>query len=197
MFSKNNIVGFILTNIVIYLFAMGVWSFWSYFAFVDLEQMDWQGSIIYLPHGVRVLGICFFGYKSLPALLAAEMTGPLFINPEQYMGTWSLASISSIGSVIFARYLADWSQANIPGAIMSLLNSNNYRKIVLVIVISGLLNAILANTIITLLEPSITLDPLVILRFFIGDVLGACIVILFMSVAFTSLRANRLYSPLK
>ena len=197
MFSKNNIVGFILTNIVIYLFAMGVWSFWSYFAFVDLEQMDWQGSIIYLPHGVRVLGICFFGYKSLPALLAAEMTGPLFINPEQYMGTWSLASISSIGSVIFARYLADWSQANIPGAIMSPLNSNNYRKIVLVIFISGLLNAILANTIITLLEPSITLDPLVILRFFIGDVLGACIVILFISVAFTSLRANRLYSPLK
>jgi hypothetical protein len=197
MFSKNNIVGFILTNIVIYLFAMGVWSFWSYFAFVDLEQMDWQGSIIYLPHGVRVLGICFFGYKSLPALLAAEMTGPLFINPEQYMGTWSLASIGSIGSVIFARYLADWSQANIPGAIMSPLNSNNYRKIVLVIFISGLLNAILANTIITLLEPSITLDPLVILRFFIGDVLGACIVILFLSVAFTSLRANRLYSPLK
>ena len=197
MFSKNNIVGFILTNIVIYLFAMGVWSFWSYFAFVDLEQMDWQGSIIYLPHGVRVLGICFFGYKSLPALLAAEMTGPVFINPEQYMGTWSLASIGSIGSVIFARYLADWSQANIPGAIMSPLNSNNYRKIVLVIFISGLLNAILANTIITLLEPSITLDPLVILRFFIGDVLGACIVILFLSVAFTSLRANRLYSPLK
>ena len=197
MFSKNNIVGFILTNIVIYLFAMGVWSFWSYFAFVDLEQMDWQGSIIYLPHGIRVLGICFFGYKSLPALLAAEMTGPLFINPEQYMGTWSLASIGSIGSVIFARYLADWSQANIPGAIMSPLNSNNYRKIVLVIFISGLLNAILANTIITLLEPSITLDPLVILRFFIGDVLGACIVILFLSVAFTSLRANRLFSPLK
>ena len=197
MFSKNNIIGFILTNIVIYLFAMGVWSFWSYFAFVDLEQMDWQGSLIYLPHGVRVLGICFFGYKSLPALLAAEMTGPLFINPEQYMGTWSLASMGSIGSVIFARYLADWSQANIPGAIMSPLNSNNYRKIVLVIFISGLLNAILANTIITLLEPSITLDPLVILRFFIGDVLGACIVILFLSVAFTSLRANRLYSPLK
>jgi hypothetical protein len=176
---------------------MGVWSFWSYFAFVDLEQMDWQGSLIYLPHGVRVLGICFFGYKSLPALLAAEMTGPLFINPEQYMGTWSLASIGSIGSVIFARYLADWSQANIPGAIISPLNTNNYRKIVLIIFISGLLNAILANTIITFLEPSITLNPLVILRFFIGDVLGACIVILFLSITFTSLRANRLYSPLK
>ena len=197
MFSQNKIVGFLLTNIAIYVFAMGVWSFWSYFAFVNLEKMDWQGSLVYLPHGVRVLGVCFFGYKSLPALLAAEMTGPLFINPEQYMGTWSLASMGSIVSVIFARYLADWSQANIPGAIISPLNANNYRKIVLIIFISGLLNAILANTIITFLEPSITLNPLVILRFFIGDVLGACIVILFLSITFTSLRANRLYSPLK
>jgi len=195
MFSQNKIVGFLLTNIAIYVFAMGVWSFWSYFAFVNLEQMDWQGSLVYLPHGVRVLGVCFFGYKSLPALLAAEMTGPLFINPEQYMGTWSLASMGSIVSVIFARYLADWSQANIPGAIISPLNSNNYRKIVLIIFISGLLNAILANTIITFLEPSITLNPLVILRFFIGDVVGACIVILFLSVTFTSLRVNKLYSP--
>ena len=68
MFSENKIIGFLLTNIAIYTFAMGVWSFWSYFAFVNLEQMDWQGSLVYLPHGVRVLGVCFFGYKSLPAL---------------------------------------------------------------------------------------------------------------------------------
>ena len=49
MNSGNKVASFILTNIVIYLFAMGVWSFWSYFAFVNLEQMDWQGSLIYLP----------------------------------------------------------------------------------------------------------------------------------------------------
>ena len=195
MNSGNKVASFILTNIVIYLFAMGVWSFWSYFAFVNLEQMDWQGSLLYLPHGIRVLGICFFGYKSLPALLAAEMTGPMFINPEQYFGIWSFASLGSIASVIIARYLVDWSQANIPETILSPFNSNNYRKIVLIIFISGSLNAILANTIISLLEPTIILDPLVILRFFIGDVLGACLLILFLSVTFTSLRVNKLFSP--
>ena len=197
MKTKNNFISLILTNIVIYIFAMGVWSLWSFFAFVDLTKMNWQGSLVYLPHGIRVLGICFFGYKSLPALMAAEMTGPLFINPEQYMGIWNLASIGSIASVIIAKHLVDWSQANIPGAILSPFNSNNYRKIVLIIFISGSLNAILANTIISLLEPSIVLDPLVILRFFIGDVLGACLLILFLSVTFTSLRVNQLYSPAK
>ena len=103
MKTKNNFISLILTNIVIYIFAMGVWSLWSFFAFVDLTKMDWQGSLVYLPHGIRVLGICFFGYKSLPALLAAEMTGPLFINPEQYIGIWNFASIGSIASVIIAQ----------------------------------------------------------------------------------------------
>lgn len=188
---------FILTNIFLYIFAMAVWSFWSYFAFVGLEKMDWQGSLLYLPHGVRVLCICFFGLKSLPALIAAEITGPLFINPEQYFGVWSIASIGSIASVVIARNLVDWSQENIVGLIVKPINNNNYRKIVLVIVISGLLNAILANFIITLLDTSILLDPVVILRFFIGDVLGACVVILFLSVTFTSLKLNKLYSPHK
>ena len=82
---NSRFIDFILTNLMLYFFAMGVWSLWSYFAFVGLEKMDWQGSIVYLPHGIRVLGICFFGLKSLPALMAAELTGPLFINPEQYM----------------------------------------------------------------------------------------------------------------
>ncbi|MDA9038970.1 hypothetical protein N9H92_03015 [Gammaproteobacteria bacterium] len=186
---------FILTNIFLYIFAMAVWSFWSYFAFVGLEKMDWQGSLLYLPHGVRVLCVCFFGLKSLPALIAAEITGPLFINPEQYFGVWLIASTGSIASVVIARNLVDWSQENIVGSIVKPINNNNYRKIVLVIVISALLNAILANFIVTLLDTSILLDPVVILRFFIGDVLGACVVILFLSVAFTSLKLNKLYSP--
>ena len=188
---------FILTNIFLYIFAMAVWSLWSYFAFVGLEKMDWQGSLLYLPHGVRVLCVCFFGLKSLPALIAAEITGPLFINPEQYFDVWLIASTGSIASVVIARNLVDWSQENIVGSIVKPINNNNYRKIVLVIVISGLLNAILANFIITLLDTSILLDPVVILRFFIGDVLGACVVILFLSVAFTSLKLNKLYSPHK
>ena len=186
---------FILTNIMLYFFAMGVWSLWSYFAFVGLEKMDWQGSIVYLPHGIRVLGICFFGLKSLPALMAAEITGPLFINPEQYMGIWSLASMASLASVILARELVKYSQSNIKGSIVGPIKFENFRLLVLVIILSGLLNSISVNIIITYLEPSINLDPIVIGRFFIGDVLGSLVLILFLSVTFTSLRHNKLTTP--
>jgi hypothetical protein len=197
MFCNPKIKDFILTNLALYFFAMGVWSLWSYFAFVGLEKMDWQGSLVYLPHGIRVLGICFFGLKSLPALMAAELTGPLFINPEQYMGVWSLASFFSLASVVVAKELVRYSQSNIEGAIMSPINFANFRLLVLVIVLSGLLNSISVNVVITYLEPSVMLDPIVIGRFFIGDVLGAFVVILFLSVTFTTLRLNRLASPSK
>jgi hypothetical protein len=197
MINNPKVKDFILTNITLYFFAMGIWSTWSYFAFVGLEKMDWQGSLVYLPHGIRVLGICFFGLKSLPALMAAELTGPLFINPEQYMGVWSLASFFSLASVVVAKELVRYSQSNIRGAIMSPINFANFRLLVLVIVLSGLLNSISVNIVITYLEPSVMLDPIVIGRFFIGDVLGAFVVILFLSVTFTTLRLNRLASPSK
>jgi hypothetical protein len=195
MVINPKIKDFILTNIALYFFAMGVWALWSYFAFVGLEKMDWQGSLVYLPHGIRVLGICFFGFKSLPALMAAELTGPLFINPEQYMGVWSLASFFSLASVVAARELVKYSQVNIKGAIISPINFENSRLLLLVIIISGLLNSISVNIVITFLEPSIFLDPIVIGRFFIGDVLGSLVLILFLSVTFTSLRLNKLASP--
>jgi hypothetical protein len=195
MINNPKVKDFILTNITLYFFAMGVWSTWSYFAFVGLEKMDWQGSLVYLPHGIRVLGICFFGLKSLPALMAAELTGPLFINPEQYMGVWSLASFFSLASVVAARELVKYSQVNIKGAIISPINFENSRSLLLVIILSGLLNSISVNIAITFLEPSIILDPIVIGRFFIGDVLGSLVLILFLSVTFTSLRLNKLASP--
>lgn len=195
MVCNPKIKDFILTNLTLYFFAMGVWALWSYFAFVGLEKMDWQGSLVYLPHGIRVLGICFFGLKSLPALMAAELTGPLFINPEQYMGVWSLASFFSLGSVVAARELVKYSQGNIKGAILSPINFENSRLLLLVIILSGLLNSISVNIVITFLEPSINLDPIVIGRFFIGDVLGSLVLILFLSVTFTSLRLNKLASP--
>jgi len=195
MYFSSRFKDFILTNLMLYFFAMGVWSLWSYFAFVGLERMDWQGSLVYLPHGIRVLGICFFGLKSLPALMAAELTGPIFINPEQYMGAWSIASIASLVSVILARELVKYSQSNIRGSIVGPINFQNFRLLVLVIILSGLFNSISANVIISYLAPSVNLDPIVIGRFFIGDVLGSLVLILFLSVTFTSLRLNKLASP--
>ena len=182
---------FIIGSLALYAFGMMVYAVWSYLAFVGLDKMEWVGSLIYLPHGVRVMAICYFGYKSIPALYAVEITGPIMVYPEQYFDVWPIASVASLLSVMAACEIVKWSNSNVKGTIFMPINFTNYRSLVLVIVLSGLMNAISANLVTSLLA-DIDLSVRVIARFFVGDVLGAFVLILFLSALFTTLRVNRL-----
>ena len=187
MYIKN----WLLTSVSIYLFAMGVYAFWSYLAFVNLDKIEWTGSLVFLPHGVRVIGICYFGYKSIPALYAAEITGPLLVYPQYYFDVWPAASIASMLSVVMACELVKWSGRNVKENIISPKNFSNYRSLLLVVVLSALFNSIGSNVVTSLLA-NVVIDGIVVMRFFIGDVLGAIVLILFLSAVFTALKQNKL-----
>lgn len=182
---------FIIGSLALYAFGMMVYAIWSYLAFVGLDKVEWVGSLLYLPHGVRVMAICYFGYKSIPALYAVEITGPFMVHPEQYFDVWPIASVASLLSVVAACEMVKWSNSNVKGTIFMPINFTNYRTLVLVIVLSGLMNAISANLVTSLLA-DIDLSVTVIARFFVGDVIGAFVLILFLSALFTTLRVNRL-----
>ena len=186
-----HIKNWLLMSISIYLFAVGVYTFWSYLAFVNLDKLEWTGSLLFLPHGVRVIGVCYFGYKSIPALYAAEITGPLLVYPQYYFDTWPAASIASILAVVMACELVKWSGVNIKENIIAPKNFTNYRPLALVVVLSALFNSIGAN-VVTSIMANVVIDGIVVMRFFIGDVLGAVVLILFLSAVFTSLKQNRL-----
>ena len=187
MYIKN----WLLMSVSIYLFAMGVYAFWSYLAFVNLDKIDWTGSLVFLPHGVRVIGICYFGYKAVPSLYAAEITGPLLVYPQYYFDVWPAASIASMLSVVMAVELVKWSGRNVQENIIAPKNFSNYRSLALVVVLSALFNSISANVITSLLA-NVVIDGVVVMRFFIGDVLGAVVLILFLSAVFTALKQNKL-----
>ena len=187
MFIRN----WLLMSVSIYLFAIGVYAFWSYLAFVNLDKLDWTGSLVFLPHGVRVIGICYFGYKAIPSLYAAEVTGPLLVYPQYYFDVWPAASIASILSVVIAVELVKWSGRNVKENIIAPKNFSNYRSLALVVVLSALFNAISAN-VVTSLMANVVIDGVVVMRFFIGDVLGAVVLILFLSAVFTALKQNKL-----
>ena len=186
-----HIKNWLLMSISIYLFAIGVYTFWSYLAFVNLDKLEWTGSLLFLPHGVRVIGICYFGYKSIPALYAAEITGPILVYPQYYFDVWPSASVASILAVVMACELVKWSGVNIKENIIAPKNFTNYRPLALVVVLSALFNSIGAN-VVTSITANVVIDGIVIMRFFIGDVLGAVVLILFLSAVFTSLKQNRL-----
>lgn len=187
MFIRN----WLLMSVSIYLFAIGVYAFWSYLAFYNFDELDWTGSLVFLPHGVRVIGICYFGYKAIPSLYAAEITGPLLVYPQYYFDVWPAASIASILSVVIAVELVKWSGRNVKENIIAPKNFSNYRSLALVVVLSALFNAISANVVTSLLA-NVVIDGVVVMRFFIGDVLGAVVLILFLSAVFTALKQNKL-----
>ena len=187
MYIKN----WLLMSVSIYLFAMGVYAFWSYLAFVNLDKIDWTGSLVFLPHGVRVIGICYFGYKAIPSLYAAEITGPVLVYPQYYFDVWPAASIASMLSVVMACELVKWSGRNVKENIISPKNFSNYRSLLLVVVLSALFNSIGSNVVTSLLA-NVVIDGIVVMRFFIGDVLGAVVLILFLSAVFTALKQNKL-----
>ena len=175
-------------NILIFLVGLGIWYSWSVVEFTAaLNTMNWEGSLMYIPHGVRVLGIVFFGLRVFPGLLAAEIFGPYLIEPEHYFDEWFIGGAVSILCVAAAVRLLEWVNVDNETSFFRPLNFTNYRFLLLTVILSALFNAIGSNLVVQFFVPEITVEPDNILRFFIGDTLGAIVFFLFLSLLFTTL----------
>ena len=187
---------FIKVSLTVYIFTMLVWSIWSYLQFLDLANLnpnnEWLGSLCYLPHGSRVLMICFFRHYSIPALYLAEITGPALIYKAGYVEGWSYAAIGSIIAVIVSVELVKWSRIAQNYSLFKPINFKNYKFLFLVVVISALLNGLFVNLIISMVNNSIIIDVITVFRFIIGDILGASVLIIALWIIFTTLVDTRL-----
>ena len=183
---------FIQVTLTTYIAAMLVYSLWGWVTFQTLDQ-GWVGSLVYLPHGCRVIFYCFFGVRALPALYLAEITGPTLVWGEQYLDWWYIASISSLLSVVIAVEIIKWSKVSSwKPSILLKINFSNYKFLIFVIIISALFNAIFTNLVLSIIN-GVDLTVQVAARFFIGDVFGSACFIAFLMVMFNMLRSKRLY----
>jgi hypothetical protein len=112
---------FIQVTLTTYIAAILVYALWSYITFSGPDQ-GWVGSLVYLPHGPRVILYCFFGVRSLPALFLAETTGPALVYGDQYPDFWAIANIASLLSVVLAVEILKWSR--VTNLIVDLFNTN-------------------------------------------------------------------------
>lgn len=185
-------------NLVILIAGLIVWYSWSVVEFTaSIETLNWEGSLIYLPHGVRVLGIVFFGIRVFPALLAAELFGPYFIEPEHYFDEWFIGGVVSIMCVFASVRLLEWVNVDNKTSFFRPLNFTNYRFLLLAVIISALFNAIASNIVVQFFVPEITVEPIHIFRFFVGDTLGAVVFFLFLTLLFTTLADLKLVERYK
>jgi hypothetical protein len=183
---------FIQVSLITYIASMLVYTLWSSITFVTLDK-GWIGSLVYLPHGCRIIFYCFFGARSLPALYAAEITGPTLVWGDQYLDYWSVASISSLLSIVVAVEIVKWSRVSTFNYnILKKVNFANYKFLIFVIILSALFNSIFTNLILSLIN-GVNIGVEVIARFFIGDVLGSVAFIMFLMMLFNLLQQRRLY----
>ena len=186
---------FFKVSITVYFFYMFTYGTWYFFHVIDLVNLridnGWTGSLVFLPHGARVSMVCFFRYYSLPALYLAEITGPSLLNFEKYNINYvdgsNIASIGCIIAIILSVELIKWSKVTEGKfSFFKPVNFKNYKFLFLVIVLSSLLSGVLCNSILTIINDQISIDVLTVLRFMIGDFLGAITVIAIMWVVFTT-----------
>jgi len=180
---NSKLKNFLAISITVYFITVFVFSFWS--GLTQQNPQAWVGSLAYLPHGCKVIFVCFFGHKAVPALFLAEFTGQLLEWPNTEMVYLYAGSITSILSVLLATELIKWTQVATfkPSDILLDINFINYKFIVFVIILSGLFNAIFTNLVLSKLN-QIPIDVGVIARFYAGDVIGSSLFILFVVIAF-------------
>ena len=183
---------FIQVSLITYIASMLVYTLWSSITFATIDK-GWLGSLVYIPHGCRVIFYCFFGVRSLPALYAAEITGPILVWDDQYLDYWTFASISSLLSVIIAVEIVKWSRVSTFNYnILKKVNFANYKFLIFVIIISALFNSIFTNLVLSLIN-KVDIGVEVIARFFIGDMLGSVVFITFLMILFNLLQQRNLY----
>ena len=183
---------FLQVSLITYIASMLVYALWSEITFSTIDK-GWIGSIVYLPHGCRVIFYCFFGVRALPALYLAEITGPSLVYGDQYLDYWAFASLSSLFAVVVSVEIIKWSSVpTFNYNILKKVNFANYKFLIFVIVISALFNSIFTNLILSTIN-DIDIGVEVIARFFIGDVLGSVTFIIFLMIMFNLLQQRRLY----
>mgnify|MGYP001387808135 FL=1 len=183
---------FIQVSLITYIASMLVYTLWSSITFATIDK-GWLGSLVYIPHGCRVIFYCFFGVRSLPALYAAEITGPSLVWEDQYLDYWTFASISSLLSVVVAVEIVKWSRVSTFNYnILNKVNFANYKFLIFVIILSALFNSIFTNLVLSLIN-KVDIGVEVIARFFIGDMLGSIVFITFLMILFNLLQQRNLY----
>ena len=142
------------------------------------------GSLIYLPHAGRVLPVIFFGWKAVPAVLAAEfLEWEVLWQGEDFYRTAVATSISTIA------VLGTWATFFLLGVDLNqsdVLKATNWKHVFLFIFFASAANGLGNGAWYTYIYGQA--DPLISLRFLVGDVVGATIMLILLVLFYPMFR---------
>jgi len=177
----DRFLDFLKVSFLTFVFSFTLWIIWAslvidsyYSGILPL------GSIMFLPNAARVICICFFGFRAIPALYVAEILGPEILFDNLY-GYESIISIFlSIMAIPAALLLLRSIGFRFLETKENFLDFKNYRHLLVVIIISAAFNSIFVTSYIYLVVGD-DISAAVTYRYFIGDILGAVSVLLLLT----------------
>ena len=148
-----------------------------------------MGSLIFLPHGARYIIILAFGWVGFWAVFFGSLISPMIneeivkLNPQpwtDYINIWhnleSLAGALSVFAVVaflyWAKIIDQWKGK---------LYFREPSKLLLIVIGSAFLNGLLSNFITSQSSLGVETNPVRVIRFIAGDIIGA---VLFLILSF-------------
>jgi magnesium-transporting ATPase (P-type) len=143
--------------------------------FGNIEEL---GSLAYLPHAGRVLPVIFFGWQAIPAILVAEFLEWEFLwQGSEFFRTAAATTISTMALIvtwfIFHMLDVDLKESGV-------LKNTNWKHVSLFILVASLLNGIGNGAWYAYILDDT--DALISVRFMVGDVVGATIMLILLVV---------------
>ena len=185
----DKFLDFLKVSFLTFVFSFTLWVIWASLV-IDAYNTGILplGSIMFLPNAARVICICFFGFRAIPALYVAEILGPeiLFDNLYGYESSFTIfLSIMAIPAALLLlrsigfRFLEDKK---------NFLDFKNYRHLLVVIIIAAAFNSIFVTSFIYLIAGN-DISAAVTYRYFVGDILGAVSVLLLLTFMYRTFKS--------
>ena len=167
---------FFRDSIIASFFYFTTFFFWVTLI-VPLEQdfLQTSGSLLFLPAAGRILPVLFFGIKTIPALFLSSLIAWNFFWPYELYAARNIGLFLSFFAVLVAWGIFRYLDAEI--SFDSNLKLTNWRHLVLFILLCSLLNGLFDSAFYST-DVNI-INPLISLRFFVGDVTGTIFILLF------------------
>ena len=162
--------------------AVYVFSYWLWRAAIlpPSTAANDLGSLLFIPHGVRVLSALLFGWLGVVGSFFGSLLAPYII-----LGTKDPTSLYDAGesfvgasSPMIALLILRWT--GLSSHIFrpqQLLKQLNIKLLILIIFLSSGVNSFLVNLITAVNGETSFRSPMTILNFFIGDIAGALLVV--------------------
>ena len=145
-----------------------------------------MGSLIFLPHGARYIIILAFGWVGFWAVFFGSLISPMIneeivkLNPQpwtDYINIWhNLESLAGALSVFLVVAFLYW--AKIIDQWKGRLYFREPSKLLLIVIGSAILNGLLSNFITSQSSLGVETNPVRVIRFIAGDIMGGVLFLL-------------------